>query len=53
MVYDIEDDRFFLLSKEGTYEYIQNDLVYLLKIDYYESEEDMEENNPIMCIYKI
>ena len=40
MVYEIENYS-FILSKELTYDYIQNHLVYLLIKDYYENAADL------------
>ena len=38
MVYEIEHDH-LILSKEGTNDYIQNDIVYILNKDYYENAD--------------
>ena len=39
-----------VLSKDGKYEYVQNDLVYLLSIDYYDNADDLEKKVHIMSI---
>ena len=47
MVYEIEDEN-VVLSKEGKYEYIQNDIVYRLTLNYYDDADDINDIKEIM-----
>ena len=39
-----------VLSKDGKYEYIEHDQVYLLKKDYYDNADDLEQKVHIMSV---
>ena len=49
MVYE-QKDVMVVLSKDGKYKYIQHDLVYVFKKDYYDDADDMDENKHSMSI---
>ena len=50
MVYEIEN-YIFILSQKSTYDFVQNDVVYLLKKDYYENADDLgDEYSHYVCI---